>query len=293
MNRRQFLGYLGALAAGTILPSCTSTQSQKQAQKQPDVRLQSPAPQKSLENIIITPANQKLRSFPTFLPWIGKTEKHEVPGAKYCFIHIKQMHRVHGDTAKQIYEEIDDERARRSLIANTKYKWQKIDYIQKDIYFILNNLATDHNLKDVRAESFTKQFSKPELEKLYGQESYNILLECYPTLEEVMYNQKEFLYAPGAALLLGILGKINLLPGEDKKLNEIAAKNAEKDENHPSIYDPRENFTLKTIAQYDIPAVIGIYGAKHDFKNNIENWNQENPDKKFSWIVVTPKSLME
>lgn len=108
-----------------------------------------------------------------------------------------------------------------------------------------------------------------------------------------MHNKDEFFYAAGAVELLGILGKINLLPGEDKKLNIEANKNAEKDENHPSMFEPREDFPIKTIAEYESPVVVGVYGARHDFKNNIETWNKNNPDKKFSLIVITPKSYME
>ncbi|MBI4141686.1 hypothetical protein HY484_02050 [Candidatus Woesearchaeota archaeon] len=39
------------------------------------------------------------------------------------------------------------------------------------------------------------------------------------------------------------------------------------------------------------PVSVTVYGAAHDWKDNIVEWNKLHPDKKFSLIVVTPEAL--
>ena len=81
---------------------------------------------------------------------------------------------------------------------------------------------------------------------------------------------------------------IKILPAEKAELHDKAILNPT---NKDIVNDARENALLKIISNYNEPLSITTYGANHNFKDNIEAWNINNPDKKFSLIVITPKSL--
>ncbi|MBD3247013.1 hypothetical protein GF378_00130 [Candidatus Pacearchaeota archaeon] len=52
-----------------------------------------------------------------------------------------------------------------------------------------------------------------------------------------------------------------------------------------------ENALLNIAAEENNPFALTVYGSKHNFKDNIEQWNKKYPDKKYSLIEVTPKNL--
>lgn len=52
-----------------------------------------------------------------------------------------------------------------------------------------------------------------------------------------------------------------------------------------------EDTLLKLISDNNAAMAVTVYGGRHDWKDNIKNWNRLNPKKKFSLIVVDPSSL--
>jgi len=58
------------------------------------------------------------------------------------------------------------------------------------------------------------------------------------------------------------------------------------------VMDDRENVALERIVQ-DFPqgnnSVILIYGASHDFRDNIAEWNRTHPNMKYSLRIISPK----
>ena len=93
-----------------------------------------------------TVAENFFKNFPEKISGAKTIEKYNTPGAKYCLVHIRQEHFVEELTEKEL---------------------DKVDYIQKNIYEILNNLIEKRNLESVRVEGlFLRKSPKPnELEE--------------------------------------------------------------------------------------------------------------------------------
>ena len=93
-----------------------------------------------------TVAEKFFKNFPEEISGAKTIEKYNIPGAKYCLVHIRQYH---------LGEKL------------TKQELDEIDYIQKNIYQILNYLIENKNLKSVRVEGlYLRKKPKPnELEE--------------------------------------------------------------------------------------------------------------------------------
>lgn len=57
------------------------------------------------------------------------------------------------------------------------------------------------------------------------------------------------------------------------------------------IIDDREDVLLDIISSEEEDFSVVVYGAAHNFYDNIKRWNQEDSDHKFSHIIVIPRSL--
>jgi hypothetical protein len=302
MNRRNFLKNIGkgaiALAVPSIAAILSGCNSYDNIKPNPPIITNTDTLEHTLEQIAdisITPANQILRGFPDADKLLGAETvvKHETPGAKYCLIHIRQMHATFVEeeyNAQGIVGSEKDERLREAVLFAPRERWKDTEKSQKDIYDILKDLRTRYRINEIRSEGIAREYSRDELLGFYTNNLIRILKECYITEEEQNKNKEIFTFAPGAVLIYGVSGKLKILPGEDLELNKTATKNAETDINHPSIYGPREDFFIRASAQGDNPLIVGVYGVNHNFRDNIEKWNHDNPSKKLSLIVVTPKN---
>lgn len=140
-------------------------------------------------------------------------------------------------------------------------------------------------------------------------------------LDYSKFSKEERALAHGATEKLFFEGKLNIRPAESKWLNndgfgvihrlddlidqlrEADSEDAKKfireqisqtkgvyDEH---IYDRREDFAIRQItSQMDQDGTrlnFLVYGADHEFKDNVEKWNEENPDKKIGLITLSPK----
>lgn len=259
----------------------------------------------------ITPANQSLRNFPEKINGAGSIKKYETPGAKYTLIHLKQAHFV-------IDEQITLERILSediTILPRIRDAYKNINNCQKDIYSILKELNENQQISDIRSEGITPEHSfkdKVFLREVYFsrlddlnkkryfkeniESSFKIMnyLEGYiksnkpapnTTMEETLkdYNKakqefEKFKYIPGSNFLLAIENKLNILP-------------AETSETYDSGDNIRENTLLKIISESNNALELTVYGADHNFKDNIEEWNKKNPDKKYSLIEITPKNI--
>lgn len=87
-------------------------------------------------------------------------------------------------------------------------------------------------------------------------------------------------------------GRLKLRAGEDGKLNEksfTARDNGNKEE-FARLQEQRETYVLSQIFKNDSRVGVVMYGAKHAWSNNVEKWNKENPDAKFSLVTITTNS---
>jgi hypothetical protein len=53
----------------------------------------------------------------------------------------------------------------------------------------------------------------------------------------------------------------------------------------------REDYALDQIAASSTPVAITVFGAAHDLTPNIQVWNQQNPQRKFSYLRLRPDDL--
>ena len=90
---------------------------------------------------------------------------------------------------------------------------------------------------------------------------------------------------------MAMKGKLKILQGEDPELNIEAYENSKKDINHPSIFEPREDFFIIKSTESENPLTVGIYGRAHNFKNNVDKHNSNSPNKKISLVEIIPKSF--
>ena len=93
-------------------------------------------------------------------------------------------------------------------------------------------------------------------------------------------------------------GKINVLSAETMEDN-FAAQDAFRsykkglitlEARDRLVFDAREDVALDIISKNPNQMNVMVYGGAHKFEDNIHEWNQRNPDKKYSLIEVTPES---
>jgi len=283
-SRRQFLKYAG-ISGLALTFGC------RKKQKTDD--LESKVSGKEEPQRTITPANQILRDFPEQITGAGEIAKYETAGAKYCLVHIKQMHPTEEEqTASELADKLKDEKATNVLLDMVKYRWEKTNECQREIYFILDSLRQTIGLEELRPESVTKEYGREAYQEFYKRILTRALAECYPTIEEMDEHMTEYQFAPGAHILLGMQEKLRILPGEKSSLNRQAHENRKNGTDNTATHEAREDYLLALGADPENPLIISPYGIRHNFLDNIKKWNEQHPDEKYSLIEVVPRSLM-
>ena len=104
--------------------------------------------------------------------------------------------------------------------------------------------------------------------------------------------------AYGAVHKLASEKDIKIMPAESLRGNIEASNLFDKIKNGEEVtvgewsqivQENRENILLQNISTIsENPLAITIYGGNHDWANNINEWNEKNPDNKYSLIEITP-----
>lgn len=186
----------------------------------------------------------------------GEVTKHVHPGSKYLLVHLKGPHKVapyDNDYGTSEAEEWD------SYIKPLKQEEGLVAEEIIDTYSLDGVYDEGHFVKDGDNQRFTQE----EL--------------CDPrVITEVRRSDREGLnelfYECGSAPTLKYL-----FPSETIEARKIST-------------EARENVLLELVAQRDNPLALTTYGSGHSWVNNVEEWNEQNPDKKFSLIEVTTNS---
>ena len=109
----------------------------------------------------------------------------------------------------------------------------------------------------------------------------------------------EYEIVDGAADKLYLEGKIEILPVETMEANLLAGFVAEDVVNGEKVdarkhdfivMQKRENIALEIIAKNSDALNVMIYGGAHYWGDNINSWNSQNPNQKYSLIEITPES---
>jgi len=277
----------------------------------------------------LTEANQWLRDFPEDISGAGEVEKHETPNAEYALAHIKQKHYVddlrkvgRGLEEMRRLEESDHsggmeglrEKLMQSLENDYSDFYNEIESSQRDIYEIVDDLNEKIDLEEIYLEGISQ---KESLEPYYqGLENIGKLarvLKKYKINEEMLKNRlseeefkelrdsygeglerlkemdKRLMIEAGGGMISAYHNGMEIIPAEDKETYRLAVETKEDN----LLYDQREKALLDIISNQDKPYGVTVYGRGHDFKKTIEEWNEENPDMKFSYIGIETSSGSE
>lgn len=300
MNRREFLISALAFSTGLKLSCCQSVPYEMQmVSKGADIFA---PPSFNLEDAV--GANKLLIDFPNKLPGAKSVHKYITPGARHCLVHVRYMH-------------WDTEASKSGL--------EEVKKVQAKVYNIVSHLIENHEVNKIYLEGLTpktapifnvcagiKYISKnpesvydpnfndrvPEdLRDLESVEKNNpVLFESYSFLESIQ--DYHFMYR-----LASETDKFEVLASEDVDTykKSLKLKNLRKNPfwfiiteltgSFQKVMEERENHFLGISSRGESPLSVVIFGHYHRWENNIQKWNSQYPDYKFSRIEVTPIGL--
>lgn len=230
--------------------------------------------------------NIVLRAFPDELYGAKRVDKYEVPGSEYCLVHFRQLHsRPEFEYDSPVMKKLNNpENPHRDFFINAvREHYFDVNNVQMRIFGELVQMQKYRTHDGLMSEGSTRELSAEELKEMY-------LLELGKIKETGLFDgefergeiQKMGLY-PGAYLYVGQEGRYRLLHTESEELLERAENGDEE-----AKYDLREDFVLKRASEYGRDLMPLTYGAGHSFRDNIDRWNAQYPNKRFSLIEVTP-----
>ena len=190
---------------------------------------------------------------------IAKIETFRPENTNRYIIWIKQEHSLPGD----------------NNYTGESERIQKTNDFQKGIYDILEHLRNSIGANVVYHESFT------EKDKETG------------ALARLSDNPR-YPYINGGAIKLAREGKIELRPAETEEMNQKAFMESYKlvtGEEIKYVFDGRERIAIESIGKDNLKIAVLVYGAAHEFKDDIERWNRENPNRKYNLIEIVPEGL--
>ena len=133
-------------------------------------------------------------------------------------------------------------------------------------------------------------------QKFKGAGADEKILNTLLFLEEYQSN-RENLFAEAkndAAINLALRRSIKMSGPEDAQLVEQTLQLAKEnplitidDPRFEQLSDKREAHIMQTIGNSRDSVVISIFGGSHDFANDVEQWNKDNPKNKIRLIEVT------
>lgn len=242
-----------------------------------------------------TLANRLLEEFPEEIPGARDIHKYAIKDADKTLVHVRQAHYT---PIKLPLEE---------LLYNGKFKseedkdiakkivriYEGVSKTQRDIYAVLNHLIDNNELREVYTEGISEldeEFANINAEDVITTRISNLLNsgyfgKKYPDLP------KEMLYVGGAEFMLASQDRLKLKSVENGDLNRRVYDSLSVDNDLYDIgNDIREDIALDIISKSKNPLNVLVYGGAHDFLDNIESWNSQYPDQKYSLIEVTPES---
>jgi NADH dehydrogenase/NADH:ubiquinone oxidoreductase subunit G len=248
--------------------------------------------------------DQIVDSYPRKIPGARTIETYSVTDAKHVLVHIRQMHLSPGQSS---------DAAITSMSAIEKIE---LGAVQQDIYDTLSYLVSNKHTSSIYREGLTLELVKrmaeeEEFEKTLA--SFDRILGVEPATKETEPSDTLYLRYNAVERLLQEK-KITQLPAEKAAtqaanlkviLDEFEAVfDARKSTEIGSLlekYAPlkeekmndREDVLLGIISDRNDPLAHTVYGAKHDWRDNIQRWNALYPNNKFALIVITPTTYQE
>jgi hypothetical protein len=238
--------------------------------------------------------------------------------AESILINILQKHEAHQGVEKALQKSLEEasekglpSEIKEELLGKYKNELLKINPIQEEIYKIVFDLSK-HSIKpgvylEGLAEDTFKVIDNSRKEanrlldiirqKLSPEQYKKAMLELEKKWED-RFDNSDWLTK---YQLLHIKKEINLHPAEDKSTNEEASRylienmslgstNKNSHYNH-LIYTNREAIAMNYVGNGKEKVRVLIYGAHHNFEDDVKRWKEKNKDRKMNLLVVTPKTL--
>jgi gas vesicle protein len=278
-----------------------------------------------MEQIVIgvfkekTEANKLLRKFPTDIPGAAEVKKFEFPDAKYCLVHIKQIHEVEGLAKKELKEVQEVQNDIYLILSFLIDNWALNEVYNEAVWnaelsnsIIILNKRIDDLLKDVlssREEIIKEHIKHLEDEKTYRENLKKEIKELKIKLLMIQFlikREREKRVCGPAVERLCAEGRLKIKAAETLMGNlfsEVLLKLQKEEMEFPeeilkyifkkAILDIREKILLELIASSEEnPLPVVVYGGAHNWLNDIMKWNRKrgHQDEKFSLIIITPKA---
>lgn len=231
----------------------------------------------------------------------------KVADALYTVVHIQQKH--YSDIfTDRVYEELEKER-NSDRIQKIKEEYfsqiRNIDEVQKQIHDFLLAVTTEkdflyvegrsypHRYRDIFLKEFTaKTIAAVEKNLNFGNSSIGVLDKPYFFIgASIPIHQQRRMHVVGAENLA--LLNLTLSLYGSKALSRADVNKLVKE-----CHEARESEMLKSMSKNfdNLPHLMNtlrflVCGSKHDFKNNVEKWNENNPEQKMNLIIFTPDKL--
>ena len=272
--------------------------------------------------------NKLLRDFPTEIPGARKIAKHEIRGASKCLVHVLQTHLTEGiEEGSDDWKEISQVQTDIYQILDHFYAQHNLKsvYVEGftpesiDLRYSHRNLLRVARKGQAAMEEFDKKRIVSLEEELGNERTLNLgaylrfsgdtnSLEKYKAeLSQELADLKKREYnteiAPpvinGAAEKMFCEGKIKIIPVETLRANVEAGMLADDVRNGIKVYvdefnkkamQQREDIALEMISKSPDQICFLVYGAGHYFGDNINEWNLQHPNNKYSLIEITPES---
>lgn len=259
-----------------------------------------------------TSANNFYEHFPTNIPGIEKIGKDGPNNPDRVLVIIGQRHPdyINFGSLERKLEDLrrkkifSNETMKKRYIVQTRRRAQRhakaVIENQKNIALAMCYLRDEYGVNEFRVEGFEGGSWALHSKK----EVMRAKLFC----KDYEVDTPDWKYFAGATVVLGGQENITIKPAEDAKLYAYCNKMLHNNKIHNALatgiidaetgpiirgvyLDGRENALLRMINKDDEPSSVVIFSSspKHDFTNNIKEWNLVHPKNQFAQIILSPK----
>ncbi|MBI2576806.1 hypothetical protein HYV84_06325 [Candidatus Woesearchaeota archaeon] len=240
----------------------------------------------STESFSVHPSSDDI---PDAIPGAKEVIRYPCPDAKYLLVRIKQSHLTFESPGDILDLKTPEKMALLAEALSPFYK--ELNAVQMDIGTIITYFTKTYGVVNIRAEGVFKDLSREECRNHYMNRMSIVLRDLnIQGVAGIDTAMPDIVYAPGAALFLGMLGKINVLPATHENIQQIAEKvfKGELPGSDRDILLNRELSLLDLVTSNNAPFSLVVYGGEHKFNEVVHRWNEVFPGKTISLIDIIP-----
>ncbi len=259
---------------------------------------------------LIQRASAHLAKISEAKPVTGKLEKLIVADdAKFTLLHIRQQHYSDIYTAAILNELKNSRSDLETVKIKSRYLevLRKTDLVQKEISEFLLSVCDKKDVIYSEGLPFPTTYREKFVEE-YLDEIKKEVMQVVSYRNDVNFLYPQPPYFAGASIFLKKHHDFTVFGVEHSSLLELILSTYENDKLAPSLkstlirecHAEREKQMLINMADelddlaYLEPSLkLLICGSKHDFRDDVELWNKENPMRKYNLLIFTPNTLKE